>query len=86
MNSDLLAVDIKCAFGNRIMAGFEDDAVYERAVLDWKHSCDRTISDTPGFAINGIKVPEAGNYIVECANFGMKVDACAVLGRYVLDV
>ncbi|XP_062507276.1 uncharacterized protein LOC134183701 [Corticium candelabrum] len=47
---------------SEIMAGFEDDAVYERAVLDWKHSCDRTISDTPGFAINGIKVPEAGTF------------------------
>jgi hypothetical protein len=44
---------------SEIMAGFQEDATYERAVLDWKHSCDRTISVTPSFVINGIKVPEA---------------------------
>lgn len=42
-----------------MMAGFKDDSTYNRAVLDWKHSCDRCVSETPSFAVNGIKVPEA---------------------------
>ena len=43
----------------RVMAGFSDDSTYNRGVLDWKHSCDRSVSETPSFVINGIKVPEA---------------------------
>ena len=57
-NEGFVAYCIHC----RVMDGFTDSVVVERARYAWKYAASRGITGTPQFIVNGVNVPQAQGY------------------------